>query len=421
MARKLLQILKNPYFFSVVAKVFGVFGAFLFTIFQARFLGAEIKGQVATVNSIASVTYIIFSWGIYQAYPFYKKNEGRDLLPVFMRMSLLMFTGYMVLAVASIFIFQLSLKYAAVFVLTPLWSYETIVSYVTLIEEPNRRNFTGMIVVVAEIVLVVVLWIFAKPSFLIGLFIITIKAILQSIIFTFWWRKRIFSGMDSVWEWFPKVIRFGFFPMLSLLMATLNYRIDVIMLDGRVADAAIGVYSVGVLIAERLWMIPDALKGVLASNLAKGKDVSEVAFVIRLCNSGCLLLMLAMIALGKPFVTLIFGPEFADAYQIILILLLGVFSMIYYKSISVYNIVMGKQMLTFILLTVGVLANIVSNLIMIPRWGIYGAGYASVISYSLCGVMFIIYFCHSTHIPFRQMLLVRKSDIRKAMHYLKRK
>lgn len=423
MVKRLIKIIKNPYFFSLFAKVFGVVGAFVFTVFQARFLGAEIKGQVATVNSIVSVAYIVFSWGIAQAYPYYKRNSDRDILPVFMRISLLLFAVYMVIAAASILLARMSLKYAAVFLLTPIMTYETIVSSITLIEKPNKRNLTGMFVVVVELVLVALLWMLAEPSFAIGVFIITIKAITHSVIFTFWWRKRIFvrSDPNTIREWLPKLVRFGFFPMLSLLMATLNYRVDVMMLDGRVPDAAIGIYSIGVLIAERIWMIPDALKGVLTSKLAAGKDAAEVSFVIRLCNTGCLLLVLAMIAFGKPFINLVFTKEYEGAYQIILIMLFGVFSMIYYKSIAAYNIVMGKQMLSFVLLTVGVAANIVSNFILIPIWGIYGAGFASVISYTLCGVLFIVFFCRMTHVPFRQMLFIQKSDLQKAKAELKKR
>ena len=207
--------------------------------------------------------------------------------------------------------------------------------------------------------------------------------------------------------------------MLSLLMATLNYRVDVIMLNGRVPDAAIGVYSIGVTVAERVWMIPDAMKGVMLSNLTKGKDANETAFVIRLCNTGCLILILGIIALGRPFITWVFGAEYQGAYQITLLLLLGVFSMIYYKAIANYNIAMGKQTISFVLLSVSVLSNIIANFILIPVWGIYGAGIASVISYTVCGILFVITFCRDTKIEFMNMLLIRRSDLAKAKNMLR--
>ena len=65
MLSKLKKIVSNPYTLSVISKVFGVVVGLLFTIFQARYLGAEIKGQVATVNSIVSITSIVFGLGIF--------------------------------------------------------------------------------------------------------------------------------------------------------------------------------------------------------------------------------------------------------------------------------------------------------------------------------------------------------------------
>lgn len=393
---------------------------FLFTIFQARFLGAEIKGQVATVNSIVSVTAIVFALGIYQAYPYYKRNSNEDILPIFMKIAVFLLAIYGVAAAAIILLVDLSIKYIAVMILTPLLVYDGIVSYITLVEEPNKRNATDMLVMLGELILVVVLWLVSEPSFLIGVFIITAKDITKAGIFTFWWRKRIFVHSESIWKWLPKLIRFGFFPMLSLLMATLNYRVDVIMLNGQVPDSAIGIYSVGVTVAERVWMIPDAMKGIMVSHLAKGKDANETALVIRLCNTGCLGLVLAIAAVGQPFITWVFSAEYQGAYQITLILLLGVFSMIYYKAIANYNIAMGKQVVSFFLLTASVISNIIANCLLIPVWGIYGAGVASVISYALCGLLFMVFFRRTTHIPYSELLFIKRADIEKARKLLGR-
>lgn len=419
MRNKVLGFIRNPYSFSLLTKIFSVLVGFLFTVFQARFLGAEIKGQVATVNSIVSIAAIVFALGIHQAYPYYKRNTDVDILPIFMKIAILLLTVYGIVAACTIAIFDLSAKYIAVMIFSPLMVYDAIVSYVTLIEAPNKRNITDMLVMFGELILVVVLWKTSEPTFILGVFIIAVKDITKAIIFTLGWRKRIFVPSESIWKWLPKLVKFGFFPMLSLLMATLNYRVDVIMLTGKVMDSAIGVYSVGVTVAERIWMIPDAMKGVMVSHIAKGKDASETAMVIRLCNTGCLILILGIIALGKPFISWVFGDEYQGAYQITLILLLGVFSMIYYKAIANYNIALGKQAISFILLTISVLSNIAANYILIPVWGIYGAGIASVISYTVCGILFIVFFCRTTHIPIGDLLFIKKSDLVKAKKMLR--
>lgn len=421
MFKKIKKIVQNPYVFSVIAKIFGVLVGFLFTVFQSRFLGAEIKGQIATVNSIISITTIVFAFGIYQAYPYYKRNSEVDILPIFMKLSLFLLAVYGVISAVTICMFDLSAKYIAVLVITPLLVYDGIVSYITLVETPNKRHATDMAVMLGELILVVILWLAAEPTFILGVVIIGVKDVTKAVIFTFWWRKRIFVHSESIWKWLPKLIKFGFFPMLSLLMSTLNYRVGILMMDGRVADAAIGVYSVGVLIVERIWMVPDAMKGVMVSNLTKGKDAREAAFIVRVCNTVCLIIALGIVALGQPFIHLVFGAEYDGAYQVILILLVGVFAMIYYRTIAAYNIAMGKQMISFVLLSVSVVINVVANLFLIPSIGIYGAGLASVISYVVCSVLFVVYFCRSTQTSFRNMLLVNRADCGKLMKKIKSK
>ena len=216
-------------------------------------------------------------------------------------------------------------------------------------------------------------------------------------------------------------MKFGFFPMLSALLSTLNYRVDILMLGNYVADAAIGVYSVGVLLAERVWLIPDAMKGVMVSKIAKGKDANETAYVIRICNTVCLIVCIGIAVVGKPFLSFVFGPEYDGAYEITLVLLAGVFSLIYYKLIAAYNAAMGKQFVSFCLLGISVLCNVIANLYLIPAIGIYGAGFASVLSYTICALMFIVYFCHETKIPLKKMLFMDVADSKKIINVLRSK
>ncbi|MGI6071394.1 MAG: polysaccharide biosynthesis C-terminal domain-containing protein [Lachnospiraceae bacterium] len=421
MFRKIKNLVKNPYALSLITKIFSVLVGFFFTVFQARFLGAEIKGQVATVSSMLQITAIVFSIAIHQAYPYYKRNTEEDILPVFMKIALLFLVFYGAVAGLIIGLFTLPAKYIAVMVITPLFVYDRIVSDLTQVEAPNKKSLTDMIVMLGELIFVIILWRFSEPTFFIGVIVIAIKDMTRAAMCTFLWRKRIFVHSQSIRKWLPKLLKFSFFPMLTLLMSALSYRIDVIMLDGRVPDAAIGVYSIGIAIAERIWMIPDAMRGVMLSHLARGKDETETAFVIRMSNTGCLLLIIAIIALGKPFINIFFGAEYQEAYPITMLIIMGAFSMIYYKLISAYNIAMGKRTITFVLLTISVVVNMVVNWFLVPVWGIYGAGAASLISYSLCGIMFIIFFCHTIHVPFKDMLIIKRSDLARVKQLISRK
>lgn len=411
MTYRLKNVLKNPYIFSILSKVVVVLVGLLFTMAQARYLGAEIKGQISYVTSITSITSIVLGFGMHQAYPYYKKISDEDILQMFLKLAMIQFAFYTLISVIIALIFS-DIKLIAIIIVTPIMVYNKTVSYITMIEIPNKKNTVEMIINIAELIFVVALWIILPASFLVGLIIIVFKDIVMALIYSVQWRKRVFGNKSSLKGWLVRLIKFGAFPMLALLMTTLNYRVDVIMLEGKVVDAQIGVYSIGVMLAERIWLIPDAMKEVMVSKVAKGKGIQEVAFVIRICNTVCLIVALCLVCLGYPFIRLFFGKEYSSSYQITLILLIGVFFMIYYKMIASYNIVIGKQIVNFIFLGISVVGNIISNYLLIPKYGIYGAGIASVVSYGICSVLFLTHFIKTAKIPFYNMILAKPSDIK---------
>lgn len=420
MMNKVNKVLGNPYIYSIISKCFVVLAGFLFTVVQARYLGAEIKGQVTYVTSITSISAIVLGFGMHQAYPYYKKNTDEDLLPIFIKIALIQLFIYTIISIALGSIAK-DVKIIAIILITPIMVYDRIIAYITMVEEPNRKNTIEMIVNFAELSLIIILWLLIPSSFIIGALVIAFKDVVMAIIYTWHWKNRLFHSKTTISGWPLKLAKFGFFPMLALLMTTLNYRVDVIMLEGRVTDAAIGIYSIGVMLAERVWLIPDAMKEVMISKVTKGKNVNEVSFVIRVCNSACLIVMLCLIIIGKPFINIIFGQQYQGAYQITMILMIGVFFMIYYKMIASYNIVIGKQIINFVFLGISVVGNIVSNAILIPIYGIYGAGAASVISYGICSMLFLLQFQKMTGIAFKDMFFVKAADIKDLKYKLLKK
>jgi len=404
------KLIKNPYIFSILSKVIITVLGFLFTVLQSRYLGAAIKGEVAYIASVTSVTAIIFGSGIHQAYPYYKAKTQENLRPIFLRIALLFLFTYTVISVVISLCFVKDERWIAILLITPLMVYNRIVTYLTMVETPNRKHATEMLVNVIELVVIVLLYLFFPASFFIGVILVLIKDLLLTITYSWHWRKEFLLPCHVTRRQIVELMRFGFLPMLALLMTTLNYRVDIIMLGGFVSNAEIGIYSVGVMLAERVWMIPDAMKDVMVSNLAKGKGVDEVSFVIRVCNTVCLVIVMIIILLGEPFINLVFGEEFRGAYQITVLILIGVFFMIYYKMIASYNIVIGKQFFNFLFLGISVICNIGVNWLLIPQYGNQGAALASLLSYGICALLFLGYFIRKTSTPLSQLLLITRGD-----------
>lgn len=418
---KLGKAVKNPYVFSVLSKFCIVLLGFGYTVCQSRYLGPSLKGDVAYISSITQITSIVFGIGLHQAYPYYKKKTGKDVAPFFVKLTLAMTIIYTVIAVAlSIFIHG-DFKIVAIFMMTPLLVYNRIVAYINMVEAPNKKNATELIADVVLLVAVVILWITVPATVVWGVFLLLIKDLLLAIIYTYRLRKSITAPVKMEMKEIWGVLKYGIYPMLALLMTTLNYRVDVIMLKQFVTSADVGIYSVGVMLAERVWMIPDALKEVMISNLAKGKGTDEVSFVIRICNSACIIVVLGIVVLGQPFINIFFGMDYSSAYSITVVILVGVIFMVYYKMIGAFNIVEGKQRENFTYLIISVICNVILNAILIPIFGNIGAAIASIFSYAISAGLFIRKFLKENPVQMKDMLLINRGDIAKLKTQLGRK
>ncbi len=349
--------------------------------------------------------------GIHQAYPYFKKKNKKDIVSLFIKISLGLLFLYFIISIIITFLFNVGLKVGAIILLTPFLVYNKIISYINMVETPNNKNSIEMMANILEVILVSLLWIYVPANLEIGIFILAIKDLFLCFVYTYKLRKAIFKPTHITIKILLEILKFGMFPMLSLLMTTLNYRVDIIMLNYFVTSTEVGIYSVGVMLAERVWLIPDALKEVMISNLAKGKGKEEVCFVIRICNIVCLFVVFGIILLGKPFINIFFGLEYSSAYLVTVVILIGVIFMVYYKMIGAFNIVYGKQKENFVYLVISVVCNIIANLIFIPIFGNIGAALASVISYGISAYLFIRRFTIDNQIELKELLLIKKSDI----------
>ena len=414
MIKKIKSILLNEYVFSVFTKIVSILLGMIQSILIARYLGAELKGVNAYISSIVSVGSIVITFGMHQAYPYFRQKYGKDkIYNEYLSLVSLLFSAYLILGIFLVVVFPSSLQLKAIIILIPILGYSNIVAYITLIEKPNARNGYWTLVSVLDILYVALLWIFVKRNFFWSVSILLFSDLVKSVIYTCVLRFKIRFNKTQI-KLFFDLIRFGLFPMIALLMTMLNYRIDIIMLHhySSITDAMVGVYSIGLSLSDKIFLIPDTLKGVLVSKLAKGADEHEVAKVSRMGMWIAVVISFIMFIIGKPFIRIFYGKEYIDAFWIIVVTAIGTISIVYFKMIGQYNIINRKQKLNVIMLSVAIVVDVVFNLILIPVWGIIGAAIATTIGNISCCVVFLFYFCKTTNITLGEMILPQKSDIK---------
>ena len=419
---RLRSVGKNEYAFGLIAKLATVSFGLVQTVAMARFLGPELRGDLAFDLSIIGVANIVLSFGLFDAYAYFKRHRAQDALErasyldIFMSTLAVLYGAMAVVAIITTGVVVLvagEFTRPALYLLAvPLWSFSLISGYVMLIESLNRRNLALFCLSGIEMSIALVLLLFAPRYYLLGIGASVAIEIAKAIYFTSAIHFRFSLGLVTL-RHIGELARFGFVPMLSVLLTTINYRIDVILLGSSpsVSAASVGVYAIGMALAEKSMTIGDSMREVLASRLAGGRGEQEVARAMRISFTVTLVMTLAIVALGQPFISILYGSAYDNAYAVTAIILLGTAWMVFFKMIAQYNVMRRRQGTNLALLSVGVVVNILLNLLLIPVWGIVGSAAATAIAYFLCSALFLMNFRRVTGIPVMHAVLVRRQDL----------
>jgi O-antigen/teichoic acid export membrane protein len=193
----------------------------------------------------------------------------------------------------------------------------------------------------------------------------------------------------------------------------LQFRSDAFLVNLIVGVRATGIYSVTSGLAETLWYVPNALGLVMFSRAVDpNADSSRIAAVLtRTTIAVTLATAIPAFLIGPQVVRFVYGSPFADAGVALRLILPGVVLYSVVAILSRYIVGRGRPGTGTILLLIGLLANVVCNLVLIPRYGILGAAASSSISYGLTAVITLAVFLKMSGRGWRETLVLRRSDI----------
>ncbi len=413
------KIFKNDYIFALFSRVVCILLGFLYTILLSRYLGASLRGEYSIVQNYATIIAAFIGFGIYQSYPFFKKkledNElQRDLYLNIVKNILGLFLLYSAICIPCAIFLPLNIRIKiTLFILPTVFLYKQI-NYILLIENPRICNITDVILVFFDVFTVILLILFTKANMLFCFGFLIIDKFIYALLPVKNLKINFIKDPPKIDKKITEYVKYGFLPMLTIFLMTFNHKVDIVMLSffKNVTTAEIGVYSLGVMLAEKVWMLPDTLTNILQSKLAKGKKEDEVAKISRISFAVTFASLILVAIFGKPLINLAYGSEYSGAYKITLIILFGVLGMIFYKVVYAYNIVIGKKKMNFFLLLSSVILNVILNFILIKLFGVIGAGFASLISFISCGLIFLLTFTKTTGVKVKDMIFLKKKDIK---------
>jgi O-antigen/teichoic acid export membrane protein len=229
-------------------------------------------------------------------------------------------------------------------------------------------------------------------------------------------RVRRISPLWPRFDWpvIKALLSKGIVFAIALFVIQLNYRLDIALMDKLTTVKEIGIYTIGVGIAQLTWAFPQAITTVLFSRSANARD--EIAFsqkVARLFRVTLIIALLLVVGLGlmaSVFVPAFYGREFMASARVLQILLPGMFCMIALKILNMDLAGRGRPGASLWVMTPSLIANVLLNLYLIPRYGAYGAALSSSVSYSMGGIGMMLIYCRLTSLTLSQLWRYQRSD-----------
>ena len=222
------------------------------------------------------------------------------------------------------------------------------------------------------------------------------------------------KGDDSIWETIKEMLRFGTIIQLTNMVSMLNKRLSFLIIKGFWGDAHVGVYSAGSQVAESPKIIGQSIAMVQFSKISNLDDNNLAGKItVQLLKTATILTTICMFivcVIPTSVYSWVFTNNFAQMRAVTVALAPG---MIFMSAHTVFchffsGVNMPKHNLYAAL--VGFVVTIPSLYLLIPPFGMIGAG----ISVSITNLAIIIYqwiiFKKTIKISAKE-LLVTKEDI----------
>lgn len=382
---------------SIIYKIFCVIIIFINSILINRSLGVSLRGEYTTIITISSLLQLVLNLGIGSSYPYFRKTHPLIAKKIIFTLSIIISTFY--IFILCVICINLSDRNIFIGIIAIVSAAENIIVSIAVVEDVKKRNLLNIWTAILNTLLLLFIFIFYDENLILVLFSVICNYILLIVFIIRSYRLSFCNFNNLKYKYIETIFSIGLPAMLMNILIYFNYHADVIFLSYlQDSKAVVGIYGTAVTLGNMLWIIPDAFKDIILYRVSINENAQEVIIAIIVNCIICMAFILGFGILGKWFIDLIYGSEYKDSYPITMIIFIGTFPMILYKLIHPVYIAKGNMKTIVILLLVSVIINTVLDILLIPKYDAFGAAWASVISYSVCGIAFLFKFIKDTHV-----------------------
>lgn len=218
-----------------------------------------------------------------------------------------------------------------------------------------------------------------------------------------------------LYEYAKKSINYGWKAHFSNILALVNYRLDILLVNLFLNPGTTGIYVIAVQLAERLWIVSNSVSTVLLPRLSElHKDENNrsslTPMIARWVFLITLFLSLILFLTANQIIEMLFGKPYLEASIAVLLLLPGIvfgsFARVFANDLAAR----GKPELNMYTAFLVVVINAIANIILIPQFGINGAAMATTLSYSGNAITKLVLYSQISQNPWWKSLLINQED-----------
>ncbi|MCK4979549.1 MAG: oligosaccharide flippase family protein [Candidatus Delongbacteria bacterium] len=212
-------------------------------------------------------------------------------------------------------------------------------------------------------------------------------------------------------------ISYGIIVYFGALFIYLNYRMDQWLIKFYLGDTNLGLYAVGVAIAEMILLVPMSVINPLRARLYN-LDINSSEYRNLTAKTIKFSLYITLfisipIYFGAEIISseILYGAKYQGSVEIVKILLIGILFLTFGKVGSHYFVIKGKPFIHMSTASLVLFVNVILNLYLIPRMGISGAAWASTASYSIFGLSYILMYIFKEKFTITSLFVVSRKEM----------
>ncbi len=208
------------------------------------------------------------------------------------------------------------------------------------------------------------------------------------------------------------MFEYGWKTQLSAFVQFLNYRLSFYFLEYFEGIASVGIFSIGVTFSEAIWTITRSIAVVLYSDVVNSKSregsIEKTKSSIKLTVILMLGFILGILIIPSEVYVMIFGNEFKDTKEIMLLLSPGIFAIAISDMVGHYFSGIRELKILNVKSIVGLVVTVVFSFIAIPRWEILGACLATTSSYLVSAFLLFRKFYSTTPFSLKDYMVSKE-------------